>query len=264
MSITLFSWGYWGWGNATKQFVQSVDLAENRRDFRPPIFVEIRILRQGRAKGFVGDAFRDLVGESRYRWMPDLGNLAVAQRLRRMKIKRPEAAADLLDLAIQAAKDRRRVIFFCGCKFPRINGKTWCHRDKAIDLLLAVAKKRHRSISIIEWPGGEPTAVNRPIVVDRILYRSILNGRSNIPFHHERLGEFAGLPWGSILRIECDHEEGTPLSAGPANFAASNANGVWRLPVFLEVEKGHTRTLLAKAAKEWRQKFGLHERRFQG
>jgi hypothetical protein len=125
-----------------------------------------------------------------------------------------------------------------------------------IDLLLAVAKKRHRSISIIEWPGGELTTVNRPIVVDRNLYRSILNGRSNIPFHHERLGEFAGLPWGSILRIECDHEGETPLSAGPANFA----KGVWRLPVFLEVEKGDTKTLLAKAAKEWRQKCGLDER----
>ena len=87
MTLTMFSWGYWGWGNATKQLVESVDLAEKRRGFRPPIFVEIRILRQGRAKGFVGSVFRDLVGASRYRWMPDLGNLAVAQRLRHMKIK---------------------------------------------------------------------------------------------------------------------------------------------------------------------------------
>ena len=26
--ITLFSWGYWGWGNATEQLVESADLAE--------------------------------------------------------------------------------------------------------------------------------------------------------------------------------------------------------------------------------------------
>jgi hypothetical protein len=56
--ITLFSWGYWGWGNATEQLVESADLAEKKRGFKPPVFVDIRRKRQGRAKGFVGDAWR--------------------------------------------------------------------------------------------------------------------------------------------------------------------------------------------------------------
>ena len=74
MALTIFSWGYWGWGNATKELVRSFDLAEEMRGFKPPIFVDCRIRRQGRAKGFVGDAFRDLVGLSRYCWMDDLGH----------------------------------------------------------------------------------------------------------------------------------------------------------------------------------------------
>ena len=49
--ITLFSWGYWGWGNATEQLVESADLAEKKRGFKPPVFVDIRRERQGRAKG---------------------------------------------------------------------------------------------------------------------------------------------------------------------------------------------------------------------
>jgi hypothetical protein len=49
--ITLFSWGYWGWGNATEQLVESANLAEKKRGLKPPVFVDIRRKRQGRAKG---------------------------------------------------------------------------------------------------------------------------------------------------------------------------------------------------------------------
>jgi hypothetical protein len=65
MTITVFSWGFWGWGNATKQLVNATDIAERMQGFEEPIFVDIRFRRQGRAKGFVGDAFRDSVGASR-------------------------------------------------------------------------------------------------------------------------------------------------------------------------------------------------------
>jgi hypothetical protein len=78
MIITVFSWGYWGWGNATKQLVEATDLVERARGFQQPIFVDTRLRRQGRAKGFVGDAFRDLVGTSRYHHLQDLGNQDIA------------------------------------------------------------------------------------------------------------------------------------------------------------------------------------------
>ncbi len=111
MTITLFSWGYWGWGNATARVVEAFDKAEESREFRPPLFVDARLRRQGRAKGFVGNAFRDLVGPSRYCWIQDLGNLAIATGSGGVQIKNPAAVAELLDLALQAADERRRVIF---------------------------------------------------------------------------------------------------------------------------------------------------------
>ena len=103
---------------------------ERARGFRPPIFVDTRLRRQGRAKGFVGSAFRDLVGEARYRWMQDLGNAHIASGERGIKIKCPQAATDLLELAFKALKDHRHVIFYCACDFPWCEGKRHCHRDK--------------------------------------------------------------------------------------------------------------------------------------
>ena len=57
MPTTLFTWGYYGWGNATSQLVEMVDAVERARGFAPPMFVDIRIRRAVRAKGFQGDAF---------------------------------------------------------------------------------------------------------------------------------------------------------------------------------------------------------------
>jgi hypothetical protein len=42
---TLFTWGYYGWGNHTPQLVEAVDAVETSRGFEPPIFVDIRIRR---------------------------------------------------------------------------------------------------------------------------------------------------------------------------------------------------------------------------
>ena len=262
MTITLFSWGYWGWGNATEQLVEAVDWPksdENSVRQSSSIFV---CFAKGEPKGSSAMHSATSVGASRYRWMPDLGNLAVGKSATHedkasRSCRRPAGTGN------QAAKDRRRVIFYCACRFPRVNGKTRCHRDTVIDLAPGGREKAARSISVVEWPGGEPS-VNRAIEVDRVLYRSVLNGRSNIPFRHERLGEFAGLPWGSILRSNVSTKEAFQFPQAQRTLLIEMAKAVWRLPVFLEVEKGDTRTLLAKAAKEWRQKCGLHERRFQG
>ena len=58
--LTLFTWGYYGWGNATEQFIESVDAVETSRGFKPPVFVDVRIQRSGRAEGFKGAAFENL------------------------------------------------------------------------------------------------------------------------------------------------------------------------------------------------------------
>jgi len=75
--LTLFSWGYWGWGTATQRLVEAVDAVEKSRGYRPPLFVDIRIRRVGKAPGFVGNAFKQTVGPCRYKWLQGLGNLAI-------------------------------------------------------------------------------------------------------------------------------------------------------------------------------------------
>lgn len=153
--IVLYSWGYWGWGNATKALVRSVDAAEAIQGRRPPIFVDIRIRRNVRAKGFTGDAFERTVRRNRYRWIRDLGNESVLTGARRTHLRNPRAAAQLLDLAIEASAGRRRLIFFCACEFPRADGKQ-CHRVDVTRLVYAAARKRGIDVTIQERSFGEP------------------------------------------------------------------------------------------------------------
>ncbi len=259
--MTVFSWGYWGWGNATIQLIEAADLVEKTRGYRPPIFVDIRLRRQGRAKGFVGDAFRNILGPSRYYWMQDLGNAHIASGRRGIKIKRPEAVEELLNLSLQAARDRRRVIYFCACEFPLRDGKRWCHRDSVSDLLLEAAKKRRRSLLIQEWPGGKPVKVEKPFKVDPRMLSGLLNGRMSIPFERKRLASFAGLPWGSILSLDSIPDGRTELVAiGPARFAASKDGEQWQLPVFWQAEAGKKASSLRRDVAAWRIQCGLHER----
>ena len=96
-TIRLFSWGYLGRGNATKQFVECIDLAEKRRRLPASPRSSKRICRQ---------CIPRHPHAHRVTAEPDLGNLAVAKRLRRMKIRRPETVAHLLDLATRDKGDR--------------------------------------------------------------------------------------------------------------------------------------------------------------
>lgn len=141
MPLTLYTFGYWGWGNHTARLVKGVDAVERHRGYRPPLFVDIRIHRAVRAKGFAGNAFERTVGQRRYRWMPELGNRSVlpGQRSDRIRI--------LLLLARAAAKDRRHVIFFCSCEQPR-----GCHRLTVARLVMKEARRRGVKLQVEEWP----------------------------------------------------------------------------------------------------------------
>ena len=128
-TTTIFTWGYYGWGNATPQLVEAVDAVELGRGFGRPIFVDVRIRRTVRAKGFVGNAFEKLLGPPRHRWMKTLGNRFIETRIGpHIQIADPSAADDLLDLALEAGDHRQRVIFFCSCQWPRCDGEVACHR----------------------------------------------------------------------------------------------------------------------------------------
>lgn len=222
--ITLFSFGYWGWGNATRQLVKAIDAVEASRGFDPPIFIEVRIRRAGRAEGFIGDNFEKLLGRERYRWIKALGNEAITKKTKkRIQIADPDAAHELLYRAVDASEKNRRVIFFCGCPLPRP-----CHRWVVGSLVLRVAGKRGVPVEVAEWPGGKPTHIDLPVT--RKLLQTVAGGRSTIPIGAKPdLAHVASLAWGSIATL---HSEGRQLHRliGPAVFT----RGKWAIPVIYQ------------------------------
>lgn len=197
-TLKLFSWGYYGWGNATKQLIKAVDGVEQERGFQPPIFVDIRIRRSGRATGFVGSAFEDLLGD-RHLWMPKLGNKRILSRKgKSIQIAQPEAVDELLDLALKADEEKRRLIFFCGCLWPKCNGKNACHRSEVTDLLIAAAKKRKISVNVVEWPGDERKRNRVKLRAEQ--FRAVLKGSRFVPMSRQmQPQDLDGPAWGSII-----------------------------------------------------------------
>ncbi len=223
--ITLFSWGYYGWGNSTKQLVKAVDAVEESRGFKPPIFVDTRIRRSVRAPGFREAEFEKQLGPDRYRWIKRLGNESIVSKADKMKIADPSAASDLLELAVTASKQKRRIIFFCGCEHAMDGRTLGCHRTAVARLVLKDASNQGLPIEIVEWPGGEPVDLRMPVPPD--VFRAVKNGRITIPLRRTlQLGEIAGLPWGSVVSLELGGELLHRLS-GPAVYR----QGKWCLSV---------------------------------
>jgi hypothetical protein len=223
--LALFSFGYYGWGNHTPQLVQAVDVVEQARGFLPPIWVDIRIRRSVRAKGFQGPAFEKLLGPERHRWMQELGNRRIITRERGIEIAEPEAVQDLLGLAGEAAEKRRRLIFFCSCQWPCQEGEIACHRTEVAHLLLRAARERGLSVEVVEWPGGEPAQINLDLPAD--VFRAVRNGRLSIPVVGSKpLEAIAGLPWGSIAGLYSG-KENIYRVVGPAAWKLER----WCLPV---------------------------------
>lgn len=245
MPLTIYSFGYWGWGNHTERLIEAVDAVEEHRGFRPPLFVDIRIHRVVRAKGFQGDAFEHTVGKRRHVWMPDLGNLSVLPNHKddRICIKRPAAAAELLDLARENARNNRHVIFFCSCIFPR-----WCHRHVVAKLLLREARRRNLALTVTEWPGGEPSS--RALQLQGLPYR--VPKAPRLPLRSTRpLWRYASLPDGALVTIGT----GSDATVLPVSSVRRAPNG-WYLPVLLEREGAFLKST-PRAANVYRREVGL-------
>ena len=233
--LTLFSFGYHGWGTATNKLIQAVDAVETGRGYEPPVFVDVRYKRSGRAPGFNGTKFARTVGSERYEWMPELGNKAIDNPTGpRIQIVRPAAAEELLTRAQALAAQNRRLLFFCHCllPYPTKHPKS-CHRSTVADLVLAAARRRAVDARVVEWPGGEPTtAVLR---VTRLIWRQLEKrhaqgeGLQNIPLGTKRPDpKWLGLPWGSVIHAQLDIKNALAVVAGPANYA----RGHWQIPVW--------------------------------
>lgn len=172
--LELFSFGYWGWGSSTPLLLEATAAVEEARGHAPPCFVNVRVARSVRAVGFRDRAFEELAGSDRYVWMPELGNKRVADRGDgEAEIVEPAAAGDLLDLAIERARRKQRIIFFCACDYPGTSRAPGCHRLLVTELLLEEARRRNLAMGIGEWPGGEPQDVT--IKVTRSEFEKILS-----------------------------------------------------------------------------------------
>jgi hypothetical protein len=100
---TLFPFGYWGSGSATKALIRAIGQAEALRGFELPLWVDIRISRSVRVAGSRDSAFAELL-KARYVWMPELGNKRVQDRRWGVEIQHPAATKDLLTLALAFAR----------------------------------------------------------------------------------------------------------------------------------------------------------------
>lgn len=219
--LTAFTWGYWGWGSHTKEFVRMVDAIERDRGWRPPLFVDIRFSRSVRAVGFRQDAFEHVTGRRRYKWMRRLGNSRIGSGKGGVKIFDPSAANDLLDLIIAANRQNHRVFFFCSCEYPR-----YCHRTKVANLVRIAATRRGVHLTIIEWPGGEP--ITARLQVPESVLKDVLRGAARVPLPQLRETQrrmLAALPWCSRVKL-CSADDTLAIISGPAKLEKD-----WFLPI---------------------------------
>jgi hypothetical protein len=227
-----------------------VDAVEAARKYEPPWFVDIRMRRNVRAPGFQAATFEKIVGNDRYRWMPSLGNRRIKTGSGpKVQINKPEAAEELLDLALAARKRRQRVIFFCSCGHRRE-----CHRVEVGSLLLKAARRRNIDLTVAEWPGGTPRSIRHALTASEA--DRVLRGASSV-----RLGrgfpatQLLSLPWNSSIHF-CSPKHSFWALADPACYKADQ----WCLPLPFGVEENRTPTALRKQGLRDRRDWKLEPR----
>jgi hypothetical protein len=203
---------------------------EKKRGFLPPVFVDIRMARKGRAANFKDEEFKSIVGGRRYMWMKALGNKRiVSNKGKRIQIANPAVASDLLDRIIVLHKERRRVIMFCACEEPLLkcdDGLPNCHRVEVARLLLISARKRGLSIELSEWPREAPVSVR--VKANDSQRKALANDARYIPIGSvdARLPSMAVLGWGSTVSFQSS-EDSLTVVTGPATVGRDQ----WRLEV---------------------------------
>jgi hypothetical protein len=213
---------------------------------RTAIFVDIRVSRTVRAPGFREAAFEKTVGRGRYRWLRRVRNARIGGGV---KIVDPTGAEDLLHIVVEAAKKRRRVIFFCACE-----DRNERHRATAAGLLPKSAARKHIPLSVVEWPGEEPRSIT--LLVDGEALKAVIPNGKRIPLDQvsaKDLSKFAALPWGSRVTLRSDAGSVTVI-AGPAKLAKE-----WYLPIIgLSLSKEtDTAASLKREAIRLRKTLGL-------
>jgi hypothetical protein len=239
--LTLFNWGYKGWGNAIPQLLETTELLEKSRGYKAPIFVDIRFRRAVRAEGFKEKAFENELGSERYHWMKSLGNANIGGTESGVRISDPESVGALLDLAVAEENNNRRIIFFCSCD-PLFAG---CHRHTVGKLLLKEAKKRGVPLKIEAWPGGDLT--NQPVetvkLTNKEMVTHVLAG-NNFPVNYEFVKDHLNWPWGTLVWLDSDTEHKL-VAVGPPSIRAEK----WYIPIYLMDDSSETASLIDAVSK---------------
>jgi hypothetical protein len=201
------------------------------------------------APGFRDAAFEETVGQSRYHWLRKLGNARIGSGRGGIRIADHSGADDMLELVLDAAKDHRRVIFFCACERPCA-----CHRAVVAGLLVKIARRKGVPLNVVEWPGGEPEAIE--IDVPNKAVKDVLRGGNRVPLaasHPKQIRKLAALPWCSRVGLRSG-SGGVAIICGPAQLAAD-----WYLPVIgPDVSKpDDTIKALRKEAERLRKSLGF-------
>lgn len=240
-----FMWGYEGWGPHTRALVRVVDEIEKSRGMTPPLFVDVRYRRNVRAVGFRGNAFEQLIGRRRYRWIKKLGNENIGSD-GRIKIADQSGIIELLQLIIEAEEANQRVIFFCSCPEP-----CYCHRLHVARLAVRAAHWHGIDLTVSEWPGGAPRAITLPI--GHLLVRNALRNATRISLDElqtNKVRELTSLPWYSRVDLVSDKGHAAIMS-GPAQLAAAG----WYLPSIAPHDCRTTDTLTTlkkRALQRWK------------
>lgn len=195
----MFAWGCEGWGSSTRELKRAFADVERFRGFGPPLLVDIRLKRQGRAPEFQQDKFERLIGKNKYRWLPALGNKNIGTK-KKAELADTSVTEELLGMALARAYRKQRVIFFCSCGQPKSEGRE-CHRVLVRRKLLRLAAMRNVSLDIEEWPGSYPQRLTLPISDEQAdkLSNSTKAPPIYLTLRRRPNEEILGMSWASVV-----------------------------------------------------------------
>ena len=137
-------------------------------------------------------------------------------------------------------------------------GDRRCHRDLVAALLIAYARRKGETLTIVEWPGGVPREIQddfSPMIASTIA-KVALSKTLSVPLPAPLRGPNAvALPWGSYAMLPYgDARLAVPF--GPAFYS----QGRWSLPLFLNLDGHETVVAVRREILAVRKYYGLDQR----
>jgi hypothetical protein len=255
--LVAYTWGYSGWGEATRELVRAFDDVERSRGRKPPVFADVRRSRSVRARGFQGGVFGAAAGKGRYHWFPGLGNERIITRAGALRLSRPRDVEKLLELVLAEAARGRRVVVFCSCPSPWDAAQ--CHRSLVGEKLLDAARARRLNLWLEEWPGGAVTRGSLcSLEVREGTVAALDAGRRWVALPRRPNPRVLGLPTGSIVKLVEGRQVRQVSVCAPRLVA-----GRWKLELFVRSAAESARAAaLGREVKRKRAELFLAPRRF--